>query len=103
MGPVHWLPRPWFHALLARTPYRRERLQLQTPQSLYRMLPPEATLRYWHHRIIAEPQRYRLTLPAWAGRLLAWLPGRLVHATRHWQPTLIATIRLRGRSPAADA
>ena len=89
---LHWLPRSWFNAVLRRRGYCDERLHLFSVRTLKRYMPPGLQLDFWHQKVVTDPQRYLLSLPGWAARLLRWMPGWLVNFSAGWQPTLIAVV-----------
>lgn len=92
---LHWLPAPLFERALRRLGRFSEPLHLLGLRRLRTLCGPYFTIEDFAPRIMREPRRYHLGVPAWTGPLLRALPPRAYRALADLAPTLIVVLRRR--------
>ena len=83
---LHWNLFSKVASLLGRS---NEPIRLQSLSSLKRLANNQYMIRIWHHKVIADPDYYHLSVPDYAAHIIQHMPDTLLHLTAPIHPTLI--------------
>lgn len=92
---LHYLPARFFSRIAMRLGLLSEPLRLLSLHQLSHLAAERFDVEIWHPRILHNPGRYALHLPAGVTAVLQRLPQWLLQASAGLQPTLILLLRAR--------